>query len=337
MKRRSLKVIGLLSVGIVIILLIFNIIGFDKIITSLAELNLYYYLIVIALIAGGSILWAMRWGVFVRRTNPEVPSIDLIKMMLVGQSVNNLTPVVKMGGELTRVYLLKKKFKMKAKESFATIASDLTMEFIVDGIIVFMALLFLLIFMTPPSWIFGMILIFALVSSLIVFVILDIYYDLAIVNKIVVLICKYIKSVKESKDEILKMYEDFRKGFRTALQDKKIFSKTLTLSFMRKAFEGMKYFFLLTALGHQIGFISIFIAVGLSITLLLIPGIPGNIGIYEGGMVAVFIFLGVPSGAAATAVFLDRLVWYWGITATGGILGTKYGLDLLTKKKAEDV
>lgn len=206
-----------------------------------------------------------------------------------------------------------------------------------DGTVVMAALILLLVFMSPPPWIFGIILVFALVSSLIIFIILDIYFALKIVNKIVLWICKHIKSVKERKEDILEKYEGFRQNFKRALQDKGIFSQTLTLSFMRKAFEGMKYYVLLAALGHQIGFTSIFIAVGLSITLLLIPGIPGNIGVYEGGMAAVFIFLGVPSGVAATAVFLDRLVWYWGITGIGGILGTKYGLDLLTKRKAEEI
>ncbi|MBS3817377.1 MAG: flippase-like domain-containing protein, partial [Candidatus Thermoplasmatota archaeon] len=218
---------------------------------------------------------------------------------------------------------------------FATVASDLTMEFIVDGVIVMSALILLLVFMSPPPWIFGIILVFTLISSLIVFVILDIYYDLNIVNRVVLWACKHISRVKEHKEDILEKYEGFRQNFKRALQDKGIFSQALTLSFMRKSFTGMKYYVLLAALGYQIGFVSIFIAIGLSITLLLIPGIPGNIGVYEGGMAAVFIFLGVPSGVAAMAVFLDRLVWYWGITGVGGILGTKYGMDLIPGREAE--
>ena len=298
---------------------------------------MYYYLIVISLVVGGSFLWAMRWGIFVKKTNPEVPNIELFKMMLIGQSVNNLTPIVKMGGEVSRVYLLNKKFKIKGKEGFASVASDLTLEFIVDGIVVMIAMVLLLIFTNPPTWIFIAILIFALMSSLIIFIIMDIYYGLSIVNRIVVWICEKLESVKKQEYDILEKYEAFREHFKKGLQNKKMFSKGLSLSFMRKSFEGMKYYVLLAALGHQIGFISIFIAVGLSITLLLIPGIPGNVGVYEGGMTAVLIFLGVPPGIAATTVFLDRLVWYWGITGAGGILGTKYGLDLLAKKKAGEI
>lgn len=335
MKKRAIKVIGLLGLGLLIILLLFNMVGFHQIVNSLKKLNIYYYLVVVFLVAGGSFLWAMRWGVFVKETNPEVPNFELFKMMLIGQSVNNLTPIVKMGGEVSRVYLLKKKFKIKGKEGFASVASDLTLEFIVDGFVVMIAMILLLIFTNPPTWIFVAIFVFTLVSSLIIFIIIDIYYGLSVANRIVVWICKKIESVKEQKYDVLEKYEAFRKHFKKGLQNKKMFTKGLTLSFMRKSFEGMKYYVLLLALGHYIGFINIFIAVGLSITLLLIPGIPGNVGVYEGGMIAVFIFLGVPPGIAATTVFLDRLVWYWGITFVGGMLGTKYGLEILTKKKME--
>jgi len=209
MKRRTINVIVLLGLGLIIILFLFNIIGFQRIVSSLRKLNMYYYLIVISLVVGGSFLWAMRWGIFVKKTNPEVPNIELFKMMLIGQSVNNLTPIVKMGGEVSRVYLLNKKFKIKGKEGFASVASDLTLEFIVDGIVVMIAMVLLLIFTNPPTWIFIAILIFALMSSLIIFIIMDIYYGLSIVNRIVVWICEKLESVKKTGIRYLRKVRSF--------------------------------------------------------------------------------------------------------------------------------
>ncbi len=335
MKKETLKGFGLLAVGIVILLFLFRIIGFQEISSALRELNIYYYLIVVILVIGGSFFWAMRWGVFVRKIDPDISKIDLFKMMLVGQAVNNLTPIVKMGGELTRVYLLKEKFNMKAKEGFATVASDLTMEFIVDIIIVTAAVILLMIFTTPPLLVYIMIFIFALVSSLIIFIILEIYLGYSKLFRIILWICRRIKRVRTKEEDILNMYKSFRRTFRRSLRDRKMFGEGMTLSFMRKGLDVLKYYILLAALGHTLGFVTIIIAIGLSIMLLLIPGIPGNIGVYEGGMVSVFIFLGVSPGVAGTAVLLDRLVWYWGITGVGGMLGTKYGMEIVARNKGK--
>ncbi|MFP4609195.1 MAG: lysylphosphatidylglycerol synthase transmembrane domain-containing protein [Candidatus Aenigmatarchaeota archaeon] len=333
MKREIWEFLVLLCVGLVAIFVLFNIIGFDRIVNELLQLNLYYYAAVIALIIGGSILWAMRWGVFLRDSKPTISKIELIKMMLVGQAVNNLTPVVKMGGEAARVYLLKKRHKVEPKEGFASVASDLTLEFIVDIMTVTTAVILLLVFTSPPLLVYIMILIFTLVSALIVFVILEIYFGYSKLFRFILWLSQYIKGLKDRKEEIVDKYKTFRKNFRKSLNNRKMFSEALILSLGRKGLTVMKFYILLAALGHHLSLVSILIAIGLSIMLLLIPGVPGNLGVYEGGMASVFIFLGVSPGIAATAVFLDRLVWYWGITAVGGMLGSKYGLDLIVKRK----
>ncbi len=332
MKKEAFQLIGLLAVGILIIFFLFRFIGFDEIYSSLRELNIYYYLIVIALVIGASFLWALRWRVFVKKIDPKIKIKDLFKMMLVGQAVNNLTPIVKMGGEVARVYLLKEKFKIKVKEGFATVATDLTLEFIVDIVIVTVAVILMMIFTSPPTVVYLMILVFALVSSLIVFIILEIYLGYSKLFRMLLWLCKHIKSIKSRESEILEKYTTFRKNFKRSLQDRRMFGEGMALSFSRKGLDVLKYYLLLLALGHHLSFVNIVIAIGLSIMLLLIPGIPGNVGVYEGGMAAVFIFLGVPSGVAGTAVLLDRLVWYWGITGAGSMLGAKYGMDIISRR-----
>ncbi len=335
MKKEILKFLVLFITGIVILGIIVISVGIENIIISLNKMSIYYYGVVATLILAGSFTWALRWGVFVKEAKSDINKKDLFEMTLIGQAVNNLTPIVKMGGEAARVYLLKKNQKIKAKDGFASVASDLTMEFIIDLIIVISALVLLIIFFNPPTWIYAAILIFTIVSSLIVFVILEIYFNFTIIHRILIFITDHIKSIKTEESEIIKKYDKFRKTFRKSLTNKRLLSKGLGLSFLRKVFDVMKYYILLAALGAPLNLTSIFIAVGLSIMLLLIPGIPGNIGIYEGGMIAVFSFMGVSSSIAFTAVFLDRLIWYWGITGIGSMLGAKYGMELISKKRSK--
>ncbi|MEF8874929.1 MAG: hypothetical protein V5A88_09730, partial [Candidatus Thermoplasmatota archaeon] len=64
---------------------------------------------------------------------------------------------------------------------------------------------------------------------------------------------------------------------------------------------------------------------------------PGNLGIYEGGMVSVFVFVGVSPGVAATVIFLDRLIWFWGVIGAGSLLGSKYGLEMISERASAKI
>ncbi len=332
MKRKVLEVIGMLVAGILGVILIFSIVGFDQIIGSIFQMNPFYYVLVVGIIILSMFLWSTRWGIFVRKNNPEVSRWDLFKIMFVGQAMNNLTPVFKMGGEAGRIYLLKRKYKIKVNEGLASISTDLILEFIVDMVIVFTAVILLMVLKSPPVWIYTILLIFLLVCSLIIFVIVEIYFDMKIMHKVIDFLFTKIKRLNKYRDHVFERYESFRKNLRESLADRKRFAEGLSLSVGRKGLTILKYFILLAAFGHSIGFANIVIAIGLGLMLLMIPATPGNLGIYEGGMISVFIFVGVPPGVAATAVFLDRLVWFWGITAVGGSLGSKYGLELISKQ-----
>ncbi|MEF8874344.1 MAG: flippase-like domain-containing protein [Candidatus Thermoplasmatota archaeon] len=332
MERKVLEVIGMLAVGIVAVIGIFSIVGFDQIIESIFQMNPFYYALVIVVIILSMLVWSLRWGIFVRKSNPEVSRWDLFKIMFVGQAMNNLTPVFKMGGEAGRIYLLKRKYKIKVNEGLASISTDLILEFIVDMVLVFSAVILLMVLKSPPVWIYTILLVFLLVCSLIIFVIVEIYFDMKIIHKFIDFLFTKIKRLNKYRDHVFERYDSFRKNFRESLADRKRFAEGFSLSVGRKGLTIVKYYILLAAFGYNIGLVNIVIAIGLGLMLLMIPATPGNLGIYEGGMISVFIFVGVSPGVAATAVFLDRLVWFWGITAVGGSLGSKYGLELISEK-----
>ena len=60
--------------------------------------------------------------------------------------------------------------------------------------------------------------------------------------------------------------------------------------------------------------------------LMCIPATPGSLGIFEGGLISAFILIGIPAQIAGAAIFLERLIWFWGITLIGGMLGIRYGI-----------
>jgi len=335
MKKEVWEFLGLLAIGIATVIAVFAIIGFDQIYESIFELNPFYYLIVIAIIILSIVLWSVRWGIFVRKYHPEVTWIDLFKMQLVGQAMNNLTPVFKMGGEAGKLYLMKQKYKIEVRDGLASISTDLTLEFIIDVVLVLGSVALLMFLTSPPTWIYMILLAFVGICALIFFFIFEIYFDMKIIHDLLGFLCHHIKKLKKYEDDIFERYEIFRKNFKESLSDRKRFAQGMSLSFGRKGLTIAKYYVLLAAFGFDIGLANIIIAMGLGIMLLMIPATPGNLGIYEGGMVSVLIFVGVSPGAAATAVFLDRLIWFWGVSGVGGMIGTKYGLEMISKHAAK--
>jgi len=335
MEKKIWQFFGLITIGIVLVIAVYSIVGFDQIIMSISEMDPYYYILVIGLIVLSIFLWSVRWGIFVRKNNPEVTFSDLFKIQLVGQAMNNLTPVFKMGGEAGKLYLLKRKYDIEVRDGLASVSTDLILEFIIDVMLVSLAVFLLLLLTTPPVWIYMILLAFALVCSFILFLIVEIYFDMKIIHNLLSFLCKNIKKLNKYEDDIFDRYETFRQNLKESLADRKRFSQGLGLSFGRKGITIAKYYILLSAFGFNIGLANIIIAIGLGIILLIIPATPGNLGIYEGGMVSVLVFVGVSPGVAATAIFLDRLIWFWGVIGAGSLIGSKYGIDMISKQETK--
>ncbi len=335
MEKKLWEFFGFLTIGIGLIIAVYYIVGFDQIIRAIDEMNPYYYLIVIMLIILSIFLWSLRWGIFVRKNNPEVTIIDLFKIQLVGQAMNNLTPVFKMGGEAGKLYLLKRKYEIQIKEGLASVSTDLTLELIIDIIVVSTSVFLLLILTSPPIWIYIILLAFALVCSLIIFLIVEIYFGMRIIHELISFFCRKIKRLNKYEDDIFDRYESFRQNFKESLSDRKRFAQGMSLSLGRKIVTITKYYILLAAFGFDIGLANIIIAIGLGIILLIIPATPGNLGIYEGGMISVWVFVGVSPSVAATVVFLDRLIWFWGVIGIGSLLGSKYGIEMISERSSE--
>lgn len=332
-RKSVLKFVGLFLVGLTVFLLVFGIVGFGEIVTALGQIRPYLYGIGILLIILNIVAWSSRWHLFVKLTHPEISGFDLFKNMLVGLAINNLTPIFKMGGEAARVYLLKVRHGIRGREGLATITSDLTIEFIVDVIFAMMSFLFLMIFFRPPVWLYGILAVFVAVCSLLVFGIFGLYTGQKIIYKIIGFICKKMKRFEGYEERLYQKYETFQKTFQKIMKNRRVFAGALTLTLLRKVLTVTTYVVIFAALGHTTNIVNIIIAVGIGYMLMVIPATPGSLGIFEGGMISVFVLLGVPAEIAASVVFLDRLIWFWGVTGTGSMVGTYYGLDLIIDRK----
>ena len=135
----------------------------------------------------------------------------------------------------------------------------------------------------------------------------------------------------------MRRYGGFQHTFRENLQDRKLFLGALFYGFVMKFFEILKFLFIFMALGYSIGILEILITIGVAIMLLSIPATPGSLGIWEGGMISAFALIGIPLEIAATVAFLERLIWFWGITVVGTVIGIHYGTNTLGNRDLKDI
>lgn len=314
-------------VGLFIFVGIFYLIGFDKLLNQLLKVYLPYFLVAIVVLVLFFLIWALRWWLFVRKADPSVPYFDILKCHVVGLAVNNLTPVAKLGGEPVKAYILNRKHRISIGEGLATVLSDLTLEFISSIGVVIVAMFLYITFTNPPFWIILIILFFLLVAFLVLAGLMEIQSERNLIPKFIRWVANQSKRIEPHIERILEGYKEFQQAFRRGIKDRKTFSAGLALSILLKIIEIFSFYLLFLALGYEVSLITLVIIMGVNSMLLSVPATPGSLGILEGGLISTFILLGVPSAEASAAVFLQRLVQFWGVTVVGSLMGIHYGVS----------
>ncbi len=328
-----LKRVVPILVGLAIFLAMLGFLSIEEILGNLANVDPLLCLLAIGCIFCSSILWASRWKLFVDQGGTEVSRMELLKDLLVGMSINNLTPVAKLGGGPVRAYLLEKKEGIEMKVGLATVMAELTVLFLVMVGLVVLSVFLVGTVMDPPTWLVVLLVPFGILSSLAFMGILGVYSN----NQSIVRLMEWLGSRWERLEShhfsVMGTYRGFQKAFSRCFRDKRVFAKALGYTILAKGFDFAKFYLLFNALGYGIGFGKIMVALGLGSVLLSLPTTPGSLGVYEGGIVSVLALLGVPAQISAAGIFIDRLVLYWGVTLVGGYLGTRYGIDILKNRR----
>lgn len=333
--KKIFRTLGLLVLGGIIFFVVFQFVGWNKILSSIRQLNLTFFTLAMVCIFASISIWTARWNLFIKERGYDVSFFSLFKYMVVGLAVNNMTPLAKFGGEPVRAYLLKNREGIRMREGFATVVAELSMMFFVlVGMVILSFFLFFLL-MSPPSWIIFLLIPFGALVFFMFFLIRSIYSGGDSIIKFLGWLGRKVERIKPYRDKIEKVYKEFREAFRRCLKNRRVFTEAFALSIFVKVFDIAKFFFLFKALGYGFGVVEIVIVMGLNIVLLSIPATPGSLGVVEGGLISLLAFLNVPAQVAASVVFLDRLVWFWIITAVGGTLGTHYGVSILESKATE--
>lgn len=316
------------SIGIVLLGLVFFVfVDIGEVIQTLVTVNLPIYLLAVACIGCSILFWSYRWKTLINVRGYGLKVKNVIGALTVGFALNNITPFAKLGGEPVRAYILEKKNGVNYTDGLASVLVDGSVYLITTQIFVIISLLFLPLVMSPPTWLAIGIITFEGIMILFLFSFLGIYFDRNYILRFIDFFAKRIDFLKKREDKIIKKYREFQIGFQECLQNKSAMGIALSSAFLGKVLNLVAYYFIFISLGYQIPLLHIFVIMGLLQIALTLPITPGSLGIYEGVFISGFVLLNVPVPIAASGVLLQRLIWFWGITAVGGALGIHYSIN----------
>lgn len=102
--------------------------GGEAIKRSLFALNLWGIIPILVLTALAGAVANLRWQIIFRARGIDVPFFKLLPIWLLGNAISYVTPIVYVGGEGVKGYLLKDKFNISWSKSAAIIALDKIFE-----------------------------------------------------------------------------------------------------------------------------------------------------------------------------------------------------------------
>jgi len=309
---------GLILIGILLAILVFNFFDLSKIIAVLSTSNLY--LIFLAFLVQFAIIMLIGlrlWFTAYRYSCPPYVSyLETLKITIIGWTVNMLTPLTKIGGEPSKIYLYKKK---------GMYVSDASAIVMIDSFTDIATMYFVAILATIAMFFFGISLTILIPFVIAIVVTLAIIASLAAVilhptalNKLVNWLMRKISKYKQI--DIKDYAANFQKAIKIIFSDRTLLKGIFSIAFLMRILEFIRLWLIFVAIGLVLPPQIVVFAWTFLFVLAMIPWLPGGLGLMEAGGIVAFILLGIPKAIAGSAILIERILSFWLVIAIGFIV-----------------
>ncbi len=331
------KILVTLIIGAFIIFAISFAVGLQDILDVLSKSN--PIVIIIALLLEILIIgaWTERWSLILKVVDRSPGFSKLFGIMFTSLFGNNLTPGAA-GGEPMRAYLVSKFEGISFDLAFVSASADRVFEFfpfvLVSAFAIYMISTWNISFW---STIFISVLIIILMAFFGLLIYVGVKREIAerlilsLARSLFPLFIKLTKkevSISYVNEQIIYYVERFSTGFATVLQDHKMFTLGLSISFMMWGTDMLRMYLCFVAVGSFPPIVPMIIIYTIAILITILPTIPGALGLREATMVGLFFVVGVPADVVIAASLIDRVVSYLMPTVVGAITTVYYGKRL---------
>jgi len=319
------KVILLVSFSLIVLFFILQQwIGLSEIFSAMLSINFMLLPLIIAMPFAALFMYSLRWRMLLQSVDVEAKHRVVFKYTLIGAVFNNLTPMVRFGGEPVKGYMLANQMSVPKKRVFASLA--------MDSVITVMTLMLLAYFGSMSLLMLNIIDVFMLWVILTLLLLPITTGSYVLYNKkLLVKATKKFSPVIErfSPNSTKNLVEDivsFRESIGRSLKRKKILAKSLFVGTGERILEVGCFYLILLSFGVETTPFSAAVVIGVGVLAGLIPIFPGGVVTYEYFTILALGFIGVPFVTATGAVLIWRFVNYWLVIFVGLGLGSFYGV-----------
>lgn len=287
----------------------------EDILGTLKETRLRYVILAISAYLLSVYLFALRWKQVLLCIGYNLKATSLVPVYFGAIFINNITPGGNMAaGESFRILWANKRFGISYTDAFKTVF----FERLVEAIPVLCLLIYILY--SFPS------LEIRFIPRIDKLVLNSVHILLLTILALALTIWLYREGFASFLMKVQKNWELFKSSF----------IPVLLLSCGVWTLDVIRLKLVASALNIDLSLNLIITISILSFLLGALPLTPGGLGIIEGGLISLLLYLGVPLGPAGSFVFLERLISY-GISSLIGFLYLSYygGFKIWKKAKSD--
>jgi uncharacterized protein (TIRG00374 family) len=333
----------MLIIGMVILAAYLYFVGFWNVVSLIRRLDLWLALSTIAidLICFG--LYAYTWKILIRK---GMKFRDCFEIVLVSIFADLMIPTGSVSMEVMRISLTQKRTKMSFGEVTAGVLLHRVLLIVSFGIVlalslgalivtVKMPLVELMIFavVTAGCLIGGAVGMYAAFNSKRFRGLIESWAER--IGRVIVFFRPHY-DIGKAREKILQGVESFDESI-AGLKRSRIVASTLILILWWLVTATIPYL-MFVSLNYHISYIIVLtVAIFINMVGLIPIGIPGDVGVIEISMTALFVSFGVPAAIAASVTILTRLVLFWFELAISGIATSLQGIRGILTGKSKSI
>ena len=322
-----------LLVGVSFALMVFLVVqwtGIRELSAAFLSINPLYLPLIILLQFALLAVYGLRWRLLLGNAGVKAGWRVVFKYVFIGAALNNITPMVRFGGEPVKGYMLAREASVRKRVVFAAITTDSFITAISLLTYVFFGFLGLLVFS-----IFNPIVLYIMIAAILsgLMICLYAFYNESLLavfaGKLSRLVSRFSR---ERGEKLAEGLLGLRREIGKSLRRKDVILKAILLGFAERFLEVIAFYTIFLSMGVGINLYFCAIVLGVGLIFGLIPLLPGGLVAYESSSIIVLRLMGVSPALAATSVLLWRGANYWMITVIGLVIGWWHGVRFALRK-----
>ena len=290
--------------GLLLFILVFYYTGGTDLLVVLSGVNISYILVAFLSQLLVIFLCTLRLKTILSFLDYNLEFSKVLKILIAGMGINQLTPIVRAGGEPVKMYYLSKN-NVPATKSSASVIIEISSELIS----VYATLFLLVIFLSSmkylaPKYLHICIPLVAVFAVAFIFIFRFLLKEENI-RKFIRYILRFFKTKKKISSN------DFTQSLRTLFKNRSLQLKIFSMSFLVRFFELLRIYFLLQAINYPTIFFLVLSIWVLQYLFSMVPWLPGGLGLIEGGTISGLVLLGLPIYISSSLILLDRVLSFW--------------------------